>query len=90
MKDSYSADFNGGGAQCNAVTQSQLMMNNLSFTTSLVERQQVLKEYAYVNLITADWLISAVRIHQQVMRTADYDHKEGGGRDREREERSCP
>lgn len=77
VKTSHITDFNCGDAQCNAVTQSQLMMNNLFFTTSLVEAAR--PQCACVNLITADWLISAVRIHQHVMRTADYDHEVRGG-----------
>lgn len=78
VKTSHITDFNCGDAQCNAVTQSQLMMNNLSFYY-VTSREAARPQSACVNLITADWLVSAVRIHQHVMRTADYDHKEREG-----------
>lgn len=53
------------------------MMSNLSFYY-VTSREAARPQSACVNLKTADLLISAVRIHQHVMRTADYDHEERG------------
>lgn len=87
VKTSYSADFNGGDAQCNAVTQSQLMMNNLSFTTS----RRGSKTTVRMRKPNNSWLVNISCSYTPTRNAYSWLRSwRERGRDREREERSCP